>query len=107
MEMNHELVPPQNLYQMPRRPSSRLWRLTLPATLHLLLYWFVPSPRSYRHNRGSIAIVADSHARRFRAAGVGRRATGLGCHSRGIVVMNVTAEVPPLLALDAGVRETG
>ncbi len=105
--MNRELVPPQNLYQMPRRPSSRLWRLALPAMRHLLLYRFVPSPRSYRHNRGSTAIVTDSHARRFRAEGVGRRATELGCRSLGGVVMNVTAEVPALLALDAGIRETG
>jgi len=105
--MNRELVPPQNLYQMPRRPSSRLWRLALPAMPHLLLYRFVPSPRSYRHNRGSTAIVTDSHARRFRTEGVGRRATELGCRSRGGVVMNVTAEVPALLALDAGIRETG
>jgi len=104
--MNRELVPPQNLYQMPRRPSSRLWRLALPAMRHLLLYRFVPSPRSYRHNRGSTAIVTDSHARRFRAEGVGRRATELGCRSRGGVVMNVTAEVPALLALDAGIKET-
>ena len=105
--MNRELVPPQNLYQMPRRPSSRLWRLALPAMRHLLLYRFVPSPRSYRHNRGSTGIVTDSHARRFRAEGVGRRATELGCRSLGGVVMNVTAEVPALLALDAGIRETG
>ena len=105
--MNRELVPPQNLYQMPRRPSSRLCRLALPAMRHLLLYRFVPSPRSYRHNRGSTAIATASHARRFRAEGVGRRATGLGCGSRGGVVMNVTAEVPALLAFDAGVRETG
>ena len=42
-----------------------------------------------------------------KALGVGRRAIGLGCRSRGGVVMNATAEVPALLALDAGVREIG
>ena len=105
--MNRELVPPQNLYQMPRRSSSRLWRLALPAIRRLLLYRFVPSPRSYRHNRENTAIAAASPARRFRTEGVGSRTTGLGCSSRGGVVMNDTAEVPALLALDAGVRETG
>ena len=105
--MNRELVPPQSLYQMPRRPSRRLWRLALLAMRHLLLYRFVPSPHPYRHNRGSTTIATASHARRFRAEGVGPRVTELGCRSRGGVVMNVTAEVPALLALDAGVRETG
>jgi len=105
--MNLELVPPQNLYQMPRWPSSRLWRLALPAMRHLLLYWFVPSPRPYRHNRRSAGIATASHARRFRAEVVGRLSTGLCCRSRGCFVTNVTVEVPPLLALDAGVRETG
>ena len=105
--MNRELVPPQNLYQMPRLPSSRLWRLALPAMRHLLLYRFVPSPRSYRHNRESTAIATASPARRFLTEGVESRPTGLGCRSRGGVVMNCTAEIPALLALDAGVRETG
>jgi len=105
--MNLELAPPQSLYQMPRWPSSRLWRLALPAMRHLLLYWFVPSPRPYRRNRRSAGIATASHAQRFRAEVVGRLSTGLCCRSRGCFVTNVTVEVPHLPALDAGVRETG